>query len=428
MNENGLNHDSSFDFDTFLEKTEAVRVANRFLSNPILFLSNKQPILDPREQMYSYTNLIYKDVFGKNITGDNIAYKFDDDEYRDITGELPSGYKPDISPKSSFIEVKVDKSKVNYKNGNCDDPIYRGGSYEDRLIKQLGENEHNNEHNATKSDTEIINYMNDTLKLGNPLFDKIDVNKDGHLSGTEIQDYFDRFKHKGTTIYHCHPANWACMYPRPTYPTADTNKISVADLTNIYALKHNAIITDTLFSENNNLSYEDIGYKSIITKDDFDLLDKADGTADEVISKDTFAKFGFDKNGDGIIDQDEYKEGMSRVKEVVANSVGYEHGAIQKEFDNQPPQVQQFMPPLKVPEYMELCVDEHNHNMVKGDFDFDQNGDEIIGNNEYMKSCIKESIDKLSHEEGAGYDMTTKEPNNQPSQYQQSIPDEHKMQ
>ena len=319
MNENGLNHDSSFDFDTFLKKKEAVRVANQFLSDPILFLSNKQPILDPKEKMYDYTNLIYKDVFGKDIAGDNIAYKFDDDKYREILFQLPSGYKPDISPKSSFIEVKVDKSKVNYKNGNYDNPIYHGGSHVDWLIKQLGENEHNNEHNATKSDTEIINYMNDTLKPSNPLFDKIDINKDGHLSGTEIQDYFDRFKHKGTAIYHNHRALWGCMHPMPTYPTVDTNKISVADLTNIYALKHNAIITDTLFSENNNLSYEDIEYKSIITDNDFDLLDKADGTVDGFISNDTFAKFGFDKNGDGIIDQDEYKEGMNCVKEAVAN-------------------------------------------------------------------------------------------------------------
>ena len=60
-------------------------------------------------------------------------------------------------------------------------------------------------------------------------------------------------------------------------------------------------------------------YKSIITDNDFDLLDKADGTVDGFISNDTFAKFGFDKNGDGIIDQDEYKEGMNCVKEAVAN-------------------------------------------------------------------------------------------------------------
>ena len=306
-------------FDTFLEKQKAVQIGNNHTSlysiTPLSWWGEPSSNIVAKEKMHDYTDLIYKDVFGKNITGDDIKYKIDDDRQQyEFNGSQPSDYKPDISPKSSFIEVKVDKSKVNYKNGNYDDPRYHGGSDADWLIKRLSEHEHN----ATKSDTEIINYMNDTLKPGNPLFDKIDINKDGHLSGTEIQDYFDMFKHKGTEIYHGDPRMWECIYPMPTYPTADTNKISVADLTNIYALKHNAIITDTLFSENNNLSYEDIEYKSIIKKDDFDMLDLADGKKDGRIQMETFEKFGFDIDKNGIIDQDEYAEGMDRTKEAIA--------------------------------------------------------------------------------------------------------------
>ena len=143
-------------------------------------------------------------------------------------------------------------------------------------------------------DKEMVDYMNKELKQDNLLRKLIDVNHDGDLSKDEIQDYFDKFR---------------------KYETG----ISVNDLTNIFAVKNNAIVQDSLFGDKEEIGYRDIKGNSIITDNDFDLLDKADGTVDGIISKDTFAKFGFDKNGDGIIDQDEYKEGMSRVKEAVAN-------------------------------------------------------------------------------------------------------------
>lgn len=171
-------------------------------------------------------------------------------------------------------------------------------------------------------DQQMVDHMNETLAKDNPLRAKINTDGDDKLSTDEIQNYFDKFAVKGYSVphYNNNPANPSFSFSQ----SEDTGKISHFDMENIYALKNNAIIKDALFTKYNGdgsfdtnakLSYDEIKDKSIISESDFHKLDVAGNDCVEkgVIGKDVFDKFEFDKNGDHVIDKDEYAEGMQKV-------------------------------------------------------------------------------------------------------------------
>lgn len=104
-----------------------------------------------------------------------------------------------------------------------------------------------------------------------------------HLSKDEIQTYFDLFKN-------------------------DNNEISLNDLTNIWALRHNSVVSDALFGKQDKLCYNKVRDKSIINRVDFNILDVADGKIDGYIQKSTLNEFDIDS--DEVIDRNEYVAGM----------------------------------------------------------------------------------------------------------------------
>jgi hypothetical protein len=172
----------------------------------------------------------------------------------------------------------------------------------------------------------MVDYMNETLAKDNPLRGKMDINGDGVLSKDEISNYFDKFAVKGYSVpnYNNDSVNPSFSFSQ----SEDTGKISHFDMENIYALKNNAIIQDALFTKYNGdgsfdtnakLSYDDIKDKSIISESDFRKLDTVSNDYLEkgFIGKDVFDRFNFDKNGDHVIDKDEYAEGMQRVDEYL---------------------------------------------------------------------------------------------------------------
>ena len=218
---------------------------------------------------------IYKEIVGKNIDKSSIVHIDNKDNH-----SYNQGYTPVCSDpfKIAFVDVNVDQ--------------------------------------------QMVDNMNKTLAKDNPLRGKIDVNGDGILSQNEISDYFDKFAVKGYSIPHYNNDPY-----KPSFSfsqSEDTGKISHFDMENIYALKNNAIIKDALFTKYNGdgsfntdvkLSYDDIKDKSIISESDFHKLDVASHDCLEkgFIDKGVFDQFEFDKNGDHVIDNDEYAEGMQRV-------------------------------------------------------------------------------------------------------------------
>ena len=124
----------------------------------------------------------------------------------------------------------------------------------------------------------------------------IDTNGDGYCSNEEIQAFDKKWDLAGTfnpNIY------------------------------NLFAYTKKAIIPQTLFANRNcadrkclyatcDKSADDIVGKSIITENDFKDLAGVVGKGDS-ISKNIFDVFDFDANGDGIIDENEYKIGMQKV-------------------------------------------------------------------------------------------------------------------
>ena len=154
-------------------------------------------------------------------------------------------------------------------------------------------------------DKNFVNAMNDNLPKDNALRQIIDTDKDGKLSVNEVEGFFNNF-------------------------TNDTNKLSGSQLDNLFALKNNAINVDTLFDADGrrgeSLHYDDVVGKSIIIGEDFHKLDIADGKEDGIIQKDTFEKFDFDTNKDGIIDRDEYQAGMQRIEASLQNNMECDNG------------------------------------------------------------------------------------------------------
>ena len=232
-------------------------------------------------ERFNALNPIYKEVVGKGIDKSSIVH-LDNKDHRYIpeTSDIIEGLN--TPGKIAFVDVNVDRH--------------------------------------------MVDHMNETLAKDNPLRGKIDVNGDGILSHNEISDYFDKFAVKGYSIPHYNndPAN-------PSFSSSqseDTGKISHFDMENIYALQNNAIIQDALFTKYNGdgsfntnaqLSYEDIKDKSIISESDFRKLDAVshDYLEKGFIDKGVFDRFEFDKNGDHVIDKDEYAEGMQRVDECL---------------------------------------------------------------------------------------------------------------
>ena len=232
-------------------------------------------------ERFNALNPIYKEVVGKGIDKSSIVHLDNKDhryrpETSDSIGEL------NTPGKIAFVDVNVDRH--------------------------------------------MVDHMNETLAKDNPLRGKIDVNGDGILSHNEISDYFDKFAVKGYSIPHYNndPAKPSFSFSQ----SEDTGKISHFDMENIYALQNNAIIQDALFTKYNGdgsfntnaqLSYEDIKDKSIISESDFRKLDAVshDYLEKGFIDKGVFDRFEFDKNGDHVIDKDEYAEGMQRVDECL---------------------------------------------------------------------------------------------------------------
>ena len=169
------------------------------------------------------------------------------------------------------------------------DSDYCGGyPYSERLT-----NIHNMIYSNPNRITEMINE-----KASETIRSIIDTNGDGYCSNEEIQAFDKKWDLAGTfnpNIY------------------------------NLFAYTKKAIIPQTLFADRHSKyfdtkcdkSADDIVGKSIITESDFVKLAMAGGK-DDSISKETFDKFNFDSNGDGIIDDNEYKIGMQKVDEYLS--------------------------------------------------------------------------------------------------------------
>ena len=233
-------------------------------------------------ERFNALNPMYKEVVGKDIDKSSIVHLDNQDNHR---------YSPDANDIIRGINTP---GKIAFVDANVNQ--------------------------------QMVDHMNETLANNNPLRGKIDVNGDGILSQNEISDYFDKFAVKGYSIPHYNndPVNPSFSFSQ----SEDTGKISHFDMENIYALKNNAIIQDALFTKYNGdgsfdtdvkLSYDDIKDKSIISESDFHKLDVASHDCLEkgFIDKGVFDRFEFDKNGDHVIDKDEYVEGMQRVDEYL---------------------------------------------------------------------------------------------------------------
>lgn len=129
----------------------------------------------------------------------------------------------------------------------------------------------------------------------------MDTNKDNKLSTNEVMDFFDNF-------------------------TNGTNRLMDIELDNLFYLKKNALCLDSLFDGEECINENDVVGKSIIIGEDFHKLDIADGKEDGIIQKDTFEKFDFDTNKDGIIDRDEYQAGMQRIEASLQNNIECDNG------------------------------------------------------------------------------------------------------
>ena len=239
-------------------------------------------------ERFDALNPIYKEVVGKDIDKSSIVHLFNRDNHRydPTAGRRLIGVVENTPDKIAFVDVNVDRH--------------------------------------------MVDHMNETLAKDNPLREKIDVNGDGILSHNEISDYFDKFAVKGYSIPHYNndPAEPSFSPSFSSSQSEDTGKISHFDMENIYALQNNAIIQDALFTKYNGdgsfntnaqLSYDDIKDKSIISESDFRKLDAVSHDCSEkgFIDKGVFDQFEFDKNGDHVIDKDEYAEGMQRVDEYL---------------------------------------------------------------------------------------------------------------
>ncbi|MBQ7552143.1 MAG: hypothetical protein IJT15_01685 [Rickettsiales bacterium] len=220
------------------------------------------------DERYNAVNSIYNNLFGKDVDTQQVSHL-----YNKGSGSIPYDGRP-VFPDYYGLPKTGDPGAIAYVDVN---------------ITQ-----------------DMADYLNKELAGDNPLRAKINTDSDDRLSTDEIQNYFDKFAVNG--------------------------KISHFDMENIYALKNNAIIKDALFTKYNDiggidtdvkLSYDDIKDKSIISESDFHKLDVVfDGTEDGLISKDVFDKFEFDKNGDHVIDKDEYAEGMQRVDRIFSARSG----------------------------------------------------------------------------------------------------------
>ena len=238
------------------------------------------------DERYNAVNSIYNNLFGKDVDTKQVSHLYN--KYRDCDTNRRPVFLDDVNPPKIG-----DPGAIAYVDVN---------------ITQ-----------------DMADYLNKELAQDNPLRAKINTDSDDKLSTDEIQNYFDKFAFKGHIIPHYKndPVNPSFYFSQ----SEDTGKISHFDMENIYALKNNAIIQDALFTKYNGdgsfdtnakLSYDDIKDKSIISESDFRKLDVAfDGAEDGLISKDVFDKFKFDKNGDHVIDKDEYAEGMQRVDEYL---------------------------------------------------------------------------------------------------------------
>ena len=255
------------------------------------------------DERYNAVNSIYNNLFGKDVGTKQVSHL-----YNKYSGYNDNGFRPSFSPEDRKIG---DPGAIAYVDVN---------------ITQ-----------------DMADYLNKELAGDNPLRAKINTDSNSKLSTDEIQNYFDKFAVKGYSIphYNNNPANPSFSFSQ----SEDTGKISHFDIENIYALKNNAIIQDALFTKYNGdgsfntnaqLSYDDIKDKSIISESDFRKLDAVshDYLEKGFIDKGVFDRFEFDKNGDHVIDKDEYAEGMQRVDECLKERVE----AIDKAFGKSPEQ------------------------------------------------------------------------------------------
>ena len=169
------------------------------------------------------------------------------------------------------------------------DPAYCGGyPYSERLT-----NIHNMIYYNPNRITEMINE-----KASETIRSIIDTNGDCYCSNEEIQAFDKKWDFAGT------------FNP---------------NIFNLFAYTKKAIIPQSLFADRHaeylyticDKSADDIVGKSIITENDFKDLAGVVGKGDS-ISKNIFDVFDFDANGDGIIDENEYKIGMQKVDEYLS--------------------------------------------------------------------------------------------------------------
>ena len=220
-------------------------------------------VLRSNDERCNAVNSIYNNLFGKDVDTKQVSHLYNNYSY--------------------YIPVGDRLCFPNYRPPKIGDP--GAIAYVDVNITQ-----------------DMADYWNKELAGDNPLRAKINTDSDDKLSTDEIQNYFDKFAVNG--------------------------KISHFDMENIYALKNGAKIPHALFTKYNDtggiytdveLSFKDIADKSIISESDFHKLDAVSHDCSEkgVIGNDVFDKFEFDKNGDHVIDKDEYAEGMQRVDEYL---------------------------------------------------------------------------------------------------------------
>ena len=140
-------------------------------------------------------------------------------------------------------------------------------------------------------DEKFVQALNDDLPQDNAWRQIMDTNKDNKLSTNEVRDFFDNFTNR-------------------------TNKLSDVQLDNLFYLKNNALCLDSLFGNLGCIDEKNVVGRSIITKNDFDILDEADGKKDGIIHRGFFEVLGFDPNEDGVVEDYQYHTGMKKVREL----------------------------------------------------------------------------------------------------------------
>ena len=237
---------------------------------------------------------LLKDMILKDMSADKISQVTVDEQLLravrnyNIPGYGGMPYEDGVDISASAVFGRVFYCDNLFTSPERKLPGYCGGYPASERLTNI----HNNIYSNPDMITKMINE-----KANGTIRSIIDTNGDGYCSKEEIQAFDKKWDLAGTfnpNIY------------------------------NLFAYTKKAIIPQTLFADTKyscdvtcDKSADDIVGKSIITESDFVKLAMAGGK-DDSISKETFDKFNFDSNGDGIIDENEYKIGMQKVDEYLS--------------------------------------------------------------------------------------------------------------